>query len=118
MSLDRGGDTLLPPTADAPQPPPKIFSGVPGGIHRIDVNDPEQVFDLAVEVAKAPSRRLMQLNHAEMRAMARFAIDNAFVASHAVEIVVLSDVGASRDELIAALKELCKTARPFIGGAA
>ena len=117
MILERGGDTLLPPTADAPAPPPGIFSGVPGGIHRIDVKDPEQVFDLAVDIATARARRLMQLNHREIRAMARFAIDNAFVASHAVEIVALSDAGATREQLIEALKQLCTTVRPFIGGA-
>ena len=90
----------------------KVFGGARAALARIDVNDPDQVFDLAVSLQQADARRMMQVTHAEIRALARFAASMGVIGSQVARIIVLHDAGAKKGEIIAALDALGEFARP------
>ena len=94
----------------------KLFGGSVATLVARDLDSSDQVFELAAEIADASPRRLMQVTCAELAAVARLAQQSAIVASQFARIVRLSDAGASRDQLIAALRAACDVARPLIGG--
>jgi hypothetical protein len=80
------------------------------GIRRINVNNRDEVYDLAVVMQNASVRRLMQVIHAESRAVAKLAAEAAPVASQAEEYLRLLAAKAPADEIRARLEALADTA--------
>jgi hypothetical protein len=83
---------------------------------RIDTNDPDAVYDLALRLQGASARRLMAVTHAEVRAIARLAAGGGVALSHAVGVVGMIDRGASRDEIAKAVEMMAAAVRPLLGG--
>jgi|GEM_PF-4712408 len=94
----------------------KVFDGRYSARVDRDLDDFDQVFDLAVEIGKAHDRRVMAMTIAESRALARFAVAAGVIASQAAELVAMSDAGAPRDALIERLRALADVARPHVRG--
>ena len=105
-------------STDIGPPATKLFGGSVATMRARDLSSFDQVYDLAEEIAGADPRRQMRVTCAELGAVARLAVQSSVIASQFARIVRLSDAGASRDALIAALREACEAARPLIGGSA
>lgn len=91
--------------------PKKIFGGVRAEAADRNLDDPDQVFALALEVMRANPRRLLQVTVTETRAIAAFAAKAGAVASSFLNVVELSDANAPKETLRQALKEAADNAR-------
>lgn len=84
---------------------------------RIDTNDPDAVYDLALRLQGASARRLMAVTHAEVRAIAKLAASGGVALSHAVGIVDLVDrSGEHGFEILQAVRAMAAAVRPLLGG--
>jgi len=93
---------------------PKIFNGPATLVPRIDVTKPDEVFDLATRLQTASGRRLMQVTHSEVRAIAKLATGCAVVASQAALVVELLDRRASTNEIMKQIEQLAAATRPLM----
>lgn len=98
------GETLATDLAPAQEKRRDMSSGLP----RIDVNDPDQVFELALELVDADKRRLMQVTLVEWQAVDRLAVMAAPVLTHALGIAEKFKPGESWDALAPQLLALVK----------
>lgn len=90
-----------------------IAAPAPKPARTYDLNNADDVFDLAQVTALAPNRRLMQVTFAQWRAVARLAVSSSVIASHAINLAQLKLKGAPQAEQDAALAELLKAAVPL-----
>lgn len=89
----------------------KIFGDRRASLRARDLDDPDQVFDLAAELCTASDRRVMQVSVAELRALADLAVRTAITASQFLYVLERSDANAPKQELLKALRTAAETAR-------
>jgi hypothetical protein len=94
--------------------PPKLFdrsSLRPAATRALDLTDSDQVFDLALAVARGSDRRVLQASLAEQRAIAALAVQSSVIASQFLNLIALSDANAPPEKLLAAFADAATVAR-------
>lgn len=101
-------ETSAPLATDLAAPRTEKKRDTSTGLPRIDITDRDAVFDLAVELHNAGKRRLLQVTHAELRALAHLAMVAAPVLSRAEALREAADPGTSPEltELLRVTREM------------
>lgn len=98
-------------------PRPKLFGDRSHGRPQRNLDDPDQVYDMACEIVRSPDRLVMQISLREIRALAAFAMRAGTIASQFLNVLDLSDAAAPPDAMRAALNEAATVARGMPAGA-
>ena len=95
----------------------KPCNGVRYGRPAIDLENFDEVGAMAHRLYAAPDRQLMLISMLELRALAKLAMLGADAIREAAAVFALSDRGASRSDIAAAMTRLAEVVRPILENA-
>ena len=109
-----------PPNLDATElgSTKKPFDGQRSGRKMIDLDNFDEVHAMAERLFGASDRQLMAISMQELKALTKLAMLGGNVIREATAVFALSDMGASRTQIAAAMAELAAVTRPILEQAA
>lgn len=87
------------------------------GRRMLDLENFDEVYELARRLHNASPRLIMAASVDELRALAKLAMLGGAVIAEASTVFALSDAGAPRKDISAAMVRLAQITRPILGNA-